>query len=407
MQVRVIGGARSAMSADVIVFGAHWIGRLGELVRAIHISAPCGSDTRLNGYRFLRPFLFQQDPEEVHERAIAWLHRVSLSAKLCAGLHRVYGFDDPRLQVRVFGETFPSPLGIAAGFDKNGVAVPALRALGFAFVEIGTVTPRPQAGNERPRLFRLKEDVALINRLGFPNEGVEAVGRNLGRTYRANGYLGLNVGPNKESVEAGTAEADCIAVIERLAGFPGYVVVNVSSPNTARLRELQGKAALQHLLSRILEAKPATEKQPLLVKIAPDLSDRELDDVLEVATALKLDGIVATNTTVARPANLRSTYRTAVGGLSGRPLRERSREVVGRIHRETNGELPIIAAGGILSGADVLASIAAGATLVQTYTGFVYRGPAMAERVKRELVMLMEQQGIGTLEEVRGTGAAR
>jgi dihydroorotate dehydrogenase len=359
----------------------------------------------LNGYRFLRPFLFQQDPEEAHERAIAWLHRVSLSAKLCAGLHRLYGFDDPRLRVRLFGQTFPSPLGIAAGFDKNGVAVPALRALGFAFVEVGTVTPRPQPGNERPRLFRLKEDVALINRLGFPNEGVEAVGRHLGRTYRANGYLGLNVGPNKESVAAGAADADCVAVIERLAGFSGYVVVNVSSPNTAHLRELQGKAALRQLLSHILEARSALAKHPLLVKIAPDLSDRELDDVLDVATSLNLAGIVATNTTVARPAGLKSTNKTALGGLSGRPLRERSREVVTRIHRETGGQLPIIAAGGIFTGADVLAAIAAGATLVQTYTGFVYRGPGMAERVKRELVALMEQQGIRSLDEVRGTAS--
>lgn len=329
----------------------------------------------MDGCRFLRPFLFRQDPEEVHRRAIAWLHRVSLSATLCAGLHRLYGFDDPRLQVRVFGQTFPSPLGIAAGFDKNGVAVPALRALGFAFVEVGTVTPRPQAGNARPRLFRLKEDLALINRLGFPNEGAEAVGRHLARTDRANGYLGLNVGPNRESVAAGTADADCVAVIERLAGFPGYVVVNVSSPNTAHLRELQGKAALRHLLSRILEARPATAKHPLLIKIAPDLSDRELDDVLDVATSLELDGIVATNTTVARPESLKSTAKSAVGGLSGRPLRERSREVVRRIHRETGGQLPIIAAGGIFTGGDALAAVAAGATLVQTYTGFVYRGP--------------------------------
>ncbi|MEA2513566.1 MAG: dihydroorotate dehydrogenase [Thermomicrobiales bacterium] len=359
----------------------------------------------MNGYRFLRPFLFQQDPEEVHERAIAWLHRVSLSAKLCAGLDKVYGFDDPRLRVRLFGETFSSPLGIAAGFDKNGVAVPALRALGFAFVEIGTVTPRPQAGNERPRMFRLKEDVALVNRLGFPNEGVEAVGRNLARTYRANGYLGLNVGPNKESVEAGSADADCIAVIERLAGFSGYVVVNVSSPNTARLRQLQGKEALHQLLSRVLEARSARAKHPMLVKIAPDLTDQELDDVLDVVMELNLDGIVATNTTIARPEHLKSTNKTALGGLSGRPLRERSREVVRRIHRETGGRVPIIAAGGIFTGADVLASVAAGATLVQTYTGFVYRGPGMAERVKQELVTLMERQGIRSLDEVRGTKA--
>jgi dihydroorotate dehydrogenase len=358
----------------------------------------------VNGYRFLRPFLFQQDPEEVHERAIAWLHRASRSRTACEGLDRVYGFDDPKLRVRLFGQTFASPLGIAAGFDKNGVAVPALRALGFAFVEIGTVTPRPQEGNERPRLFRLKEDVALINRLGFPNEGMEAVARHLARTYKANGYLGLNVGPNKESVEAGAADVDCIAVIERLVGFPGYVVINVSSPNTAQLRTLQGKDALRHLLSRVLEGRPATAKHAILVKIAPDLSDQELDDVLDVATEFRLDGIVATNTTIARPDHLRSPLKSAVGGLSGRPLRERSREIVRRIHCRTEGKLPIIAAGGIFTGADAFAAIAAGATLVQTYTGFVYRGPAMAQRVKQELVTLMERQGVRSLDEVRGKG---
>jgi dihydroorotate dehydrogenase len=359
----------------------------------------------MNGYRFLRPFLFQGDSEQVHEQAIQWLHRVSRSARLCAGLDRVYGFEHKKLETRLFGQTFTSPLGIAAGLDKNGVAAPALRALGFAFVEVGTVTPRPQAGNPRPRMFRLKEDVALINRMGFPNQGVDEIGRHLARTFRANGYLGLNVGPNKESVEAGTADADCLMVIDRLAGFPGYMVINVSSPNTAQLRQLQGKEELRHLLSRIIEERPARADHPLLVKISPDLTDAELDDILDVVTSLKLDGIVATNTTVARPANLRSTAKTETGGLSGRPLRERSRAVVRRIYQRTNGQLPIIAAGGIFTGTDVLAATKAGATLVQTYTGFVYRGPGMAERVKKELVSLMDRDGIRSLDQVRGSGS--
>jgi dihydroorotate dehydrogenase len=358
----------------------------------------------MNGYRFLRPFLFQADSEDVHEQAIGWLHQVSRSERLCAGLDRVYGFEPKKLETRLFGQTFTSPLGIAAGFDKNGVAAPALRALGFAFVEVGTVTPRPQEGNPRPRMFRLKEDIALINRMGFPNQGVEEIARHLGRTHRANGYLGLNVGPNKESVETGTADTDCLTVIERLAGFPGYIVVNVSSPNTAQLRELQGKAALHHLLSRIVAERSAWANHPLLVKIAPDLTDAELDDVLDVVTTLKLDGIVATNTTIARPANLRSAAKTETGGLSGRPLRERSRAVIHRIHQRTNGQLPIIAAGGIFTGADVLAATRAGATLVQAYTGFIYRGPGMAERVKKELVALMDREGIRSLDEVRGRG---
>lgn len=359
----------------------------------------------MNGYRFLRPFLFQGDSEDVHNQAIRGLHRASRSKRLCAGLDRVYGYDNKKLETKLFGQKFSSPLGIAAGLDKNGVAAPALRALGFAFVEIGTVTPRPQEGNPRPRMFRLKQDVALINRMGFPNQGVEEIGRHLGRTYRANGYLGINVGPNKESVEAGTADDDCLNVISRLAGFPGYMVVNVSSPNTAQLRALQGKEALSQLLARIVAERPARADHPLLVKIAPDLTDAELDDILDVVMTFRLDGIVATNTTIARPADLRSPLKSEKGGLSGRPLRARSRAVVRRIYQRTNGQLPIIAAGGIFTGADVLAATKAGATLVQTYTGFIYRGPSMAKHVKQELVELMDKQGIKSLDEVRGIGS--
>jgi dihydroorotate dehydrogenase len=356
----------------------------------------------MNGYRFLRPFLFQQDPETVHERALSGLERASRSDKLLAGLNRLYDFEDERLRVRLFGQSFDNPLGIAAGLDKNGIAVPALRALGFAFVEVGTVTPKPQPGNDKPRLFRLKEDVGLINRLGFPSEGVDEVARNLALTYRANGYLGLNVGPNKMSVETGTADADCIAVIERLAGFPGYIVVNVSSPNTARLRLLQGKAALADLLSGILGGRPIASKHPILVKIAPDLSENELDDVLDVALSLGLDGIVATNTTISRPPTLQGASKEERGGLSGRPLRELSREIVRLIYQKTEGALPIIAAGGIFTGKDAFQSIAAGASLVQTYTGFIYRGPATAKKIKQELVAELERAGVPSLDDLRG-----
>jgi dihydroorotate dehydrogenase len=359
----------------------------------------------MNGYRFLRPFLFQQDPETIHERALAGLERTSRSSKLLSGLHRLYDFEDERLRVRLFGQSFDNPLGIAAGLDKNGIAVPALRALGFAYVEVGTVTPQPQPGNDRPRLFRLKEDVALINRLGFPSEGVDEVARNLAGTFRANGYLGLNVGPNKTSVEEGTADADCVAVIERLVGFPGYIVINVSSPNTARLRLLQGKEALEKLLSGILAGKPIASRQPILVKIAPDLSEQELDDILDVVTSLGLDGIVATNTTISRPPSLRGEAKEERGGLSGKPLRELSREIVRRVYRKTEGKLPIIAAGGIFTGQDAYAAIASGASLVQTYTGFIYRGPATAKKIKQELVAELERTGVPSLDDLRGRNA--
>ena len=356
----------------------------------------------MNGYRLLKPLLFRMDPEQAHERVLALLRLASRSPRLCALIRARYAYDDPRLAVRALGRAFAGPLGVAAGFDKNGVAVPALLALGFGFVEVGTVTPLSQAGNPRPRLFRLVEDAALINRMGFPGEGVAAVKRNLARTAGRSGALGLNVGPNKERVDQ--ADEECALLIRELHDLsPAYFVINVSSPNTARLRELQGREALRRLLAGVRAGEPSRlPRAPLLLKVAPDLTDRELDDVLGVATEFQLDGIVATNTTVERPDGLRSRHRAEQGGLSGKPLRRRSLAVVRRIYQQTGGRLPIIAAGGISTGADALAAIAAGATLVQAYTGFIYEGPAMARRAKQEMVALLDRWGAASLDEVRG-----
>ncbi|GIW04117.1 MAG: dihydroorotate dehydrogenase (quinone) [Thermomicrobiales bacterium] len=358
---------------------------------------------RISAYELAKPVLFRLDPEATHERAVSLLKRISASPGACTLLRRRYVVDDPRLEVRLFGRTFPNPLGIAAGFDKNGVAVPALLALGFGSVEVGTVTPLPQPGNPRPRLFRLPEDEALINRLGFPGEGMDAVARNLEATAGRNGVMGINIGPNRTSVDAGTADQDCVAALRRLAGLAAYVVINVSSPNTARLRDLQGKTALAHLLGEVMDAAQALPtKPPILVKVSPDLSEGELNDVLDVVSALDLAGIVATNTTVARPAHLRSRHKDEPGGLSGRPLAPMALAMVRHIYARTRGMLPIIAVGGIFTGNDVLATIAAGASLTQTYTGFVYRGPGMARHVLREVLAAMEMQGIRSLDEVRG-----
>ena len=306
------------------------------------------------------------------------------------------------MQVSLFGRTFATPLAIAAGLDKNGVAVPALCALGFGFVEVGTVTLNPQAGNERPRIFRLPEDEAIVNRMGFPSGGAEVAAANLAAT--SSGAFALNVGPNKDRIEH--AAEDCLAVIERLRDTnPLYVVVNVSSPNTARLRDLQGKAALDRLLREIRDGRSAgAARTPLLVKIAPDLSEAELDDVLQVVSDLGLPGIVATNTTIARPANLKGSLRGEQGGLSGRPLTEPATEVVRRIHRATNGSLAIVAAGGVFTGKDVLDKIGAGATVVQTYTGFIYGGPFMARAVNHQIRSILDRQGIASLATIRGTG---
>ena len=356
----------------------------------------------MKGYDLVKPWLFRMDAERVHEQAIAILHRFSQSPQGCAGLRRHYHYDNPRLAVQAFGQTLSSPLGIAAGLDKNGEAVPALLALGFGFVEVGTVTPLPQPGNPRPRIFRLQADKTLINRMGFPGQGVTAVERNLSLFAGRLGMLGLNIGPNKDSVEAGTADDDCVLGLEQLYCFADYLVVNVSSPNTAKLRELQGRIALQRLLSQVLEAAERQDVfKPILVKVAPDLTDQELYDILQVASDLHLGGIVATNTTVARPV-LHSSNRNQTGGLSGAPLRPTAVRVVERIYRETDGQLPIIATGGVFDAYDVLRYVAAGATLVQTYTGFVYQGPSMARDIKQSLSELLDHFGFDSIMQVRG-----
>jgi dihydroorotate dehydrogenase len=359
----------------------------------------------MNGYRFVRPVLFQLDSENVHERAIAGLRLASRSAALLGLMRRMYRFDDPRLRVQLFGRDLDNPLGVAAGFDKNGVTLPALAALGFGFVEVGTVTPQPQVGNQRPRIFRLKEDRALINRMGLPGVGVEAVAQNLTQAT-SGGCFGLNVGPNKDRVLQ--TDEDVALVIQRLARFrPAYFVVNVSSPNTAQLRDLQGKEALHRLLSSVLAQRPQwPDAAPILVKIAPDLSERELDDILQVVTDLQIPGIVATNTTTSRPASLRSPNRAETGGLSGLPLRPLADQVIRRIYQQTQGQVTIIAAGGVFTGRDVISKIGAGATVVQAYTGFVYRGPAMALRVKQELARYLDHHGIASIQDLRGTGAS-
>jgi dihydroorotate dehydrogenase len=279
-----------------------------------------------------------------------------------------------------------------------------LAALGWDSVEIGTITPRPQTGNAKPRVFRMRDDRALINRMGFPGDGADAIAMHLIQRRKAGVSVGCNIGPNKQSVEAGldAVVADCVHLANRFAALADYLVLNVSSPNTARLRDLQGKDALRILLAEVKAAIPSGEPTPLLVKIAPDLSESEISDIVAVVLDAGLDGIVATNTTVARPPNLQSRGRGEAGGLSGPPLRERSLRVVRQIARETDGTLPIIAAGGITSGANALAAIRAGASMVQVYTGLIYEGPGLAHRIKRELVQELDRTGAATLADLRG-----
>jgi dihydroorotate dehydrogenase len=307
--------------------------------------------------------------------------------------------DDPRLAVSALGLRFPNPVGLAAGFDKNAEAWRPARRLGFGLVEVGSVTPRPQPGNPRPRLFRLAQNRAIINRLGFNNLGVEAMVARLASraTNKRNGVLGINLGKNKETVDAA---ADYEIGARRLGPLADYIVINVSSPNTPGLRALQGKAPLQELVARTHRALTeacAGKAPPLLLKIAPDLTDQDLEDIADVALQGELAGLIVTNTTIARPDGLDSRHAQEAGGLSGRPLFAPSTEILRRVYRLTQGKLPLIGVGGIASGADAYAKIRAGATLVQLYSALVYEGPGLVSRIKRDLVACLERDGLNSI----------
>lgn len=337
------------------------------------------------------------DPETAHRAAI-WALAHGLAPRPAAA-------DDPSLAVRLWGRNFPNPLGLAAGFDKNAEAPGALLGLGFGFVEVGTLTPRAQPGNPRPRLFRLPEEGAVINRLGFNNRGAGAARAALDRWRAAggSGLVGVNVGKNKESSDAA---ADYAAAARALAPAADYLTINVSSPNTPGLRALQGKAELAALIDRLEAALgDRDDRPPLLLKVAPDLDEGELTDIAGVALERRLDGLIATNTTIARPPGLAGRHRGEAGGLSGRPLMARSTEVLARLYRLTEGAMPLIGVGGVASGADAYAKIRAGASLVQLYTALVYRGPGLVTRIKADLAALLDRDGFARVADAVGADA--
>jgi dihydroorotate dehydrogenase len=301
--------------------------------------------------------------------------------------------DDPVLRTRLAGLDLPNPIGLAAGFDKNAeVHAPMLR-LGFGWVECGTVTPRPQPGNPRPRLFRLPEDGAVINRLGFNNAGLDAFAANLAGVQ---GLVGANLGANKDSEDRA---ADYVAGLRRLAGLPAWFTVNISSPNTPGLRALQSRDALDDLLGRLQEARSGP--QPLFLKIAPDLTEAELRDIVESAAAHGLDGLIVSNTTLDRPETLQGAARAEAGGLSGRPLFERSTRVL-RTVAEMRSGLALVGVGGIASGADAFAKLRAGASAVQLYTALVYAGPRLVGTIKRDLAACLRADGFRSVGEAVG-----
>ncbi|GEO06517.1 dihydroorotate dehydrogenase (quinone) [Adhaeribacter aerolatus] len=333
----------------------------------------------------LRPLLFQIDPETIHTLSYSVLRtgfKLPLAKKLGA---QAFGVQDARLERRVFGLTFPNPVGLAAGFDKNALLVDEIAQLGFGFIEIGTVTPRPQPGNDKPRLFRLPVDQALINRMGFNNQGVEVAAARL-KLRKSNIIVGGNIGKNKITPNE-EALRDYQYCFDVLYDVVDYFVVNVSSPNTPDLRALQDKEPLRALLAALQQqnnAKP--QRKPLLLKIAPDLNQAQLDDIIQIAVETNLDGIVATNTTINRDA-LKTDKPTldniGAGGLSGKPLRNHATEIIRYLRQHLPESIRIIGVGGIMTPEDAQEKLAAGADLVQLYTGFIYEGPSLVKRINK------------------------
>jgi dihydroorotate dehydrogenase len=348
---------------------------------------------------FSLPLLRWFDPEDAHRMAIQGLRLLPPVRKRP---------DDPKLAVRAFGLNFPNPVGMAAGFDKSAEAPDALLRLGFGFVEVGTVTPKPQGGNPRPRLFRLERDEAVINRMGFNNDGADAVLRRLAARAQQGGIVGVNVGANKDSSDR---VADYVRLIETFAPVASYFTVNVSSPNTPGLRNLQQSAALDDLLAKVIDARERVRRNagesPVLLKIAPDLSLAELDDVVHVARSRRVDGMIVANTTLARPLSLRETNRAREqGGLSGRPLFRLSTRMVAETYVRVEGAFPLIGVGGIDSGGAALTKIRAGANLIQLYSSLIYKGLGLIDGIKSDLASTLLRTGRDSLSEIVGADAA-
>ena len=344
-------------------------------------------------YSLIKPLLFKFDPEHIHHVVTRWLKRISRFPGGAAMLSAAWKLEDKRLERQVFGLKFKNPVGLAAGFDKNGELIAEMAALGFGFVEVGTVTPLPQPGNPAPRMFRLPADGALINRMGFNNQGVEVVADRIA-AFRKNAtgnqkevIIGGNIGKNKVTPNEDAA-SDYIKCFDRLFDVVDYFVVNVSSPNTPGLRALQEKEPLMQLLNTLQQRNAKkTAGKPILLKIAPDLTNEQLDDIVEIVTATGIAGIIATNTTISRDGLQSDPLVTAeMGGLSGMPLTARSTEVIAYLAKKSNHGFPIIGVGGIHSPADAAYKIKAGASLVQLYTGFIYEGPGLVKRINRELL---------------------
>ena len=335
-------------------------------------------------YRFIRPLLFQLDPEDAHRLTLWLLNQAGQLRFPLKILENLYATTDH--PVELFGLTFKNPIGLAAGYDKDGVAVPGLAALGVGHIEVGTITPRPQEGNPRPRIFRLIEDQAVINRMGFPGRGADFGAQQLsGKQNSPTTILGVNLGKNKDTPLERSAE-DYIILMQIFAPLADYLTINISSPNTEGLRRLQGRQMLEGLLGAIsTERKNLPGRIPILVKLSPDLEGEELEDALDIILDAGMDGIVATNTTLSRPS-LRSNRAVETGGLSGAPLQTLSLQMLEKILHRVNGHIPVVSSGGVMTPADAKQRLDAGAALVQIYTGLVYQGPGLVRKILESLL---------------------
>lgn len=355
----------------------------------------------------LRPVLFTQDAESIHNRTMGMLNWAGRHEMVCEAMRSFLGA--PALPIELFGLRFPNPVGLAAGMDKNAVALPAWAAMGFGFTELGAATWQAQPGNPQPRVFRAIAEKAIVNRMGFNNLGAETIAEKLIEWKKLDRWpkhpVGMNLGKSKITPLEKAAE-DYANSFRALRPHLDFFVVNVSSPNTPNLRQLQDKSALDEIFSALQEVQSGSERPaPMLVKVAPDLSFEALDEILELVGPRNIAGIVATNTTISRPASQDPAAQRVfaeAGGLSGRPLKSRSTEVIRHLYKQANGKLPIIGVGGIFTAADAWEKIAAGASLVQVYTGLVYEGPAICKSIVSGLISRLEEKGISQLSQAVG-----
>ncbi|MCO4291501.1 quinone-dependent dihydroorotate dehydrogenase [Solitalea sp. MAHUQ-68] len=338
-------------------------------------------------YNLIKPIFFKYDPEVIHHKVFNWIKTVNKIPGVSSVIRGVYCLEDKKLEREVFGIKFKNPVGLAAGFDKDAKLYEELKNFGFGFIEVGTITPVGQPGNDKPRMFRLVEDEALINRMGFNNEGVDEMVIRLKNRKNSSLIIGGNIGKNKVTPNE-EADEDFVKCFEKLFDYVDYFVVNVSSPNTPGLRDLQDKEPLKKLLFRLQQLNQAKVKsKPILLKIAPDLTNEQLDDIIEIVQDTKIAGVIATNTTISRNG-LRSNPELVkqMGGLSGIPVKDRSTEVIRYLSQKSNKSFPIVGVGGIHSGDDAIEKLKAGASLVQIYTGFIYKGPGLVKEINQKIL---------------------